>query len=374
MRRIEGGAETRYLWDKSEGGVPRVLATYDAAGVLLESFVWDAHGLLQVRSGGATSTVIRDRLGSIRGLTDGTGAVTDTYQYDAYGAPSGGTGTTSLPFGWEGHLYDEDFGVYYAQARWYDPDAGRFLSRDPAPGRADAPLTLHPYLYGRGDPIHWVDPTGDFAISMSFAISFVVLGHTAINVTFGLGALQRVMYMIYGQMNQYPLRWAGPSVSASISAGFIGGAGFIFAGTASNGEGSTTASVGFVMGGATFGTKGGVSLNWNQEFDTWNYGQLQKHPEWTIPHRPNPYPLEGTVIQSGVGSARVKYVVTCGGPSQVSVFNGIALTAAGWGDAGCGVTGSIGKGLKENGKSPPIGWSAFDLFIGVSGVLSGGDP
>ena len=255
VRRVEGGAETRYLWDKSEGGVPRVLATYDASGVLLESFVWDAHGLLQVRSGGATSTVIRDRLGSIRGLTDGTGAVTDTYQYDAYGAPSGGTGTTSLPFGWEGHLYDEDFGVYYAQARWYDPDASRFLSRDPAPGRADAPLTLHPYLYGRGDPIHWVTPPVTSPSRCHSPSRSWSSAHRNQRDVWPRGAAAGHVHDLRAD-DQYPLRWAGPSVSASISAGFIGGAGFIFAGTASNDEGSTTASVGFVMGGATFGTKG----------------------------------------------------------------------------------------------------------------------
>jgi RHS repeat-associated protein len=316
--------------------------------------------------------VIRDRLGSVRGLTDATGAVTDTYHYDAYGTPLPGTGTSTQPFGWGGHLWDEDFSLYYSQARWYDPEAGRFLSRDPVPGKTEKPLTRHPYAFGRADPVHWIDPTGDFTLTMTMAVTGIILGHSAISATFGLGLLQRVSYMIYGQAGHYPLRWSGPQASASISAGFVGGAAYDYHGTATNEQGSTTANVLFGMVGATFGTKGGVSVSWNQEYDTWNWGQSARHPDWPVPGRPNPYPLEGMVIMSGIGSARLKYIITCAGPSQTSVFGGIALTAASWSDPGCSVTGSGGKGLKENGKAPPIGWSAFDLFVGASKVLSDG--
>jgi RHS repeat-associated protein len=45
-------------------------------------------------------------------------------------------------------------------ARYYNPNSGRFMSRDPEDGKAKDPKTLHKYLYAGGDPINAVDPTG----------------------------------------------------------------------------------------------------------------------------------------------------------------------------------------------------------------------
>lgn len=46
------------------------------------------------------------------------------------------------------------------RARYYNPNSGRFMSRDPEDGKAKDPKTLHKYLYAGGDPINAVDPTG----------------------------------------------------------------------------------------------------------------------------------------------------------------------------------------------------------------------
>jgi RHS repeat-associated protein len=59
-----------------------------------------------------------------------------------------------------GEQYDSDLGLYYLRARYYNPNTGRFLSRDPEDGNAKIPATLHKYLYAGGDPINRIDPTG----------------------------------------------------------------------------------------------------------------------------------------------------------------------------------------------------------------------
>ena len=53
-----------------------------------------------------------------------------------------------------GKDWDEDVGLYYYNARWYDPEIGRFISEDPV---GDDP-TL--YIYGFNNPLKFVDPTG----------------------------------------------------------------------------------------------------------------------------------------------------------------------------------------------------------------------
>jgi RHS repeat-associated protein len=45
-------------------------------------------------------------------------------------------------------------------ARYYNPNTGRFLSRDPLDGYIGEPATLHKYLYANGDPVNLTDPSG----------------------------------------------------------------------------------------------------------------------------------------------------------------------------------------------------------------------
>ncbi len=69
-------------------------------------------------------------------------------------------GQNSNPFGFTGHEYDTETGLYYMKGRYYDPQTGRFLSPDPAKGDPRIPGTLHPYLYALNNPLVYVDPDG----------------------------------------------------------------------------------------------------------------------------------------------------------------------------------------------------------------------
>ena len=369
VSRTSGGTEIRYLWDRSRV-LPRLVATYTPAGVLLQLFVWAEDELLQIHDGGTVRTVHRDRVRSVRGLSDSSGALTDSWNHDAFGALVGRTGSTVQPFGFGGMVLDDDLGLYYVQARWYDPYAGRFVSRDPVPGDPSFPLTLHPWVFGRGDPVHYLDPSGQMTlISMSSAIAIVTILHTAIDVTFALGALQRVMRIIYGQLGYEPLKWTGPFLDGTVGAGLFALKGWIYSPSATNDQGSTSAEVDFLLGGVSCGSSS-VSINVsNQVFETWNYGQQHLHPEWPLVSKPNPYPLDGNVIFSSVFGARAAYVVSCSGIGQTTVFNGIAMTAAAWSDPDCNAN-SVGVG----GSGSLFSWSLFDLFIGASTVTSHTGP
>lgn len=62
--------------------------------------------------------------------------------------------------GFTGKDWDADIGLYYFNARWYDPEIGRFFSQDSA---EDDP-TL--YVYGFNNPMKFVDPSGLIAESL----------------------------------------------------------------------------------------------------------------------------------------------------------------------------------------------------------------
>ena len=97
---------------------------------------------------------------SVRTLTDSTGTVTDTYDYDAWGNAVNTTGSTPNVYLYRGEQYDADLGLYYLRARYFNPVTGRFLTPDPFPGDVSDPATLHRYLYAVDNPINRFDPTG----------------------------------------------------------------------------------------------------------------------------------------------------------------------------------------------------------------------
>ena len=112
-----------------------------------------------------------DGAGSVRQLTNSAGAVTDEYEYDAYGNFFTKQGTTPNNYLYRGEQYDADLGLYYLRARYYNAGTGRFMSRDPENGSAFDPKTLHKYLYANGDPVNMADPRGREAMIESLFTS-----------------------------------------------------------------------------------------------------------------------------------------------------------------------------------------------------------
>jgi RHS repeat-associated protein len=61
-------------------------------------------------------------------------------------------------------LSDDKTGLIYANARYLDPDTGRFLSFDPFEGYNNKPISLHRYLYAYQNPARYVDKDGEEAL------------------------------------------------------------------------------------------------------------------------------------------------------------------------------------------------------------------
>ncbi len=108
--------------------------------------------------------------GTVRLLTDATGTVTDTYDYDAWGNEVNTAGSTPNVYLYRGEQYDPDLGLYCLRARLYNPADGRFLTRDPWTGVVKKPGTLHKYLYAAGDPVDNRDPSGMDTIPMPWPV------------------------------------------------------------------------------------------------------------------------------------------------------------------------------------------------------------
>ncbi|MBZ2190598.1 RHS repeat-associated core domain-containing protein, partial [Alcanivorax sp. JB21] len=101
-----------------------------------------------------------DALNSPIALTRRDGTISARYSYDAWGNTRQQSGTSFNRFGFTGHEHDQETGLIYAKARYYDPETARFLSQDPWSGDVSMPPSLHKYLYAYQNPTVYVDPDG----------------------------------------------------------------------------------------------------------------------------------------------------------------------------------------------------------------------
>jgi RHS repeat-associated protein len=101
-----------------------------------------------------------DHLGSTRLVTDESNTIVTSVTYHPFGEP--------ILTGEESHLYTgkeiDATGLYYYGARYYDPDLGRFMTRDLLAGKKAVPQSLNLYSYCLNNPVKMIDPAGLYAL------------------------------------------------------------------------------------------------------------------------------------------------------------------------------------------------------------------
>nr|WP_279634494.1 RHS repeat-associated core domain-containing protein [Paraburkholderia steynii] len=109
----------------------------------------------------ATYVYQNDHLGKPQELVDASGKVVWLGRYRAWGAlrgaklANGAAAETGNLIRAQGQYHDEELGLHYNRHRYYDPHAGRFVSRDPIGLRGGINL----YAFAP-NPVQWIDPLG----------------------------------------------------------------------------------------------------------------------------------------------------------------------------------------------------------------------
>jgi RHS repeat-associated protein len=98
----------------------------------------------------------RDHLGSVREMTDASGAIQARYDYDPYGRRTKISGSLDADFAFTGDYYHAASGLYLTLYRAYDSDLGRWPNRDPIQERGG----LNLYAYVANNPVNKIDPLG----------------------------------------------------------------------------------------------------------------------------------------------------------------------------------------------------------------------
>lgn len=162
--------ETIYFYDDA-----RIIEEQDTANVTLATYTYGNYidEVLTMDRGGQTYYYQHNAMWSVVAVTDSSANVVERYRYGAYGkvfitdgagnpVPKNSWGTPHSAIGnpwmFTGRQLDEETGLYFYRARYYDFDKGRFLQRDPL-GYVDG---MNLYEYVKGNPVNLLDNFGLF--------------------------------------------------------------------------------------------------------------------------------------------------------------------------------------------------------------------
>ena len=127
----------------------------------------------------------KDIQGSTTSLVKEDGSADATYQYTDFGETIiHGHDQAKNEVCYTGGIYDQSTGLYYLNARYYNPEDGRFMTEDTYRGDTTKPETGHLYVYCANNPVNYVDPSGHWVVSlgMESSFSFLVSGGTSVQI------------------------------------------------------------------------------------------------------------------------------------------------------------------------------------------------
>jgi len=178
---VSGAVSASFVYD---GDGRRVKATvngvttyyvgdhYEMSGGVAKKYYTAGGKRVALRSDGTLYWLLNDHLGSTAVTLSGT-TETGEVRYKAFGATRFSSGTTPTTYRFTGQREEAALGLYYYNARWYDPALGHFLSPDTLVPEAGNALDYHRYAYTRFNPLKYTDPTGHCVFGLDTVVCAV---------------------------------------------------------------------------------------------------------------------------------------------------------------------------------------------------------
>jgi RHS repeat-associated protein len=147
---VEGGLTTYYIGDYyewREGSTTTAVKYYYAAGQRIA-----------MRQPTTLTWLLGDHLGSATITATENGTLASEQKYTAWGQTRSGSVGTDRQY--TGQINEPQLGLYFYNARFYDPYLARFIQADtiiPQPGN---PMAWDRYGYVNNSPVNFTDPSG----------------------------------------------------------------------------------------------------------------------------------------------------------------------------------------------------------------------
>jgi len=129
----------------------------------LDAFVYAGDTpLLRLDEEGNPVYYLTDAIGSVIGLADGQGQEVASFSYDSFGNLRVVEGNVDVggDFRFQSQWLESTTDFYHLLARYYDPETGRFVSRDAIDVIETEPESANPYQFAYHNPQIYSDPSG----------------------------------------------------------------------------------------------------------------------------------------------------------------------------------------------------------------------
>jgi RHS repeat-associated protein len=136
-------------------------AHYELTGSQVTKYYFAGTTRIAMRKNGTVSYLLGDHLGSTSITTDAAGTLVSELRYKPWGETRYSFGTTPTQYQYTSqYSYESDFGLYFYNARFYDPALGRFTSPDAIIPQHQGVQAWDRFAYTNNNPVRYTDPSG----------------------------------------------------------------------------------------------------------------------------------------------------------------------------------------------------------------------
>ncbi|GAP16103.1 protein containg RHS repeat-associated core domain [Longilinea arvoryzae] len=188
---VENGVTTVYIGDsyewRSDSSTTTEVKYYSAVGQRIA-----------MRTNGVLTWLLGDHLGSTTITANANGTLASEQKYTAWGQTRSGSVGNDRQY--TGQISESQLGLYFYNARFYDPYLSRWIQPDSIIPNVYYPQDWDRFSYVKGNPIKYNDPSGhcvwDGCVLETAAVGgSIVIGPVLVVGTFALLAVGAVVYI-----------------------------------------------------------------------------------------------------------------------------------------------------------------------------------
>jgi RHS repeat-associated protein len=165
------GGTTTFVYDGSGARVKKTVGAattiyigklYECAGTTCSKYIFAGGQRIALKQVGSAEVYYyhTDHLGSSSVVTNAAGTKVQELAYFPYGQTRINSGTVDVHHKYTSQELDDSTGLYFYNARYYDPVLGRFIQADTIVPDSTDPQAFNRYSYVRNNPLKYTDPSG----------------------------------------------------------------------------------------------------------------------------------------------------------------------------------------------------------------------
>ena len=133
---------------------------YEVQGGSITKYYFAGSTRIALRKDGVLNYLLSDHLGSSSITTDANGVAIAKMLYTAWGETRYASGDLKTDYEYTGQRNENEIGLHFYGARWYDSQLGRFVQADTMIPQSQGVQAYDRFAYVNNNPLRYTDPTG----------------------------------------------------------------------------------------------------------------------------------------------------------------------------------------------------------------------